>query len=155
MVGYDGRFVGDGLSIEIIWFDQDVAEVFVACSNGHFSGGAAMYIGHEELGELADALRGFPAQTSDALSIELGTFIPNSAGGGCQVHFSCTNGAGHVQAQVRLQGELSDTTGSCESVALLLPVEANGIDSFVQELTGIMNNPLMRAHLPMAGRDSA
>jgi hypothetical protein len=155
VVGYDGGLVGDGLSIEIIWFDQHVVEVFVACSNGHFSGGAAMYIGHEELGELAEALKGFPAQTSDALSIELGTFIPNTAGGGFQVHFSCIDGAGHVHAQVRLQGELGDTTGSGESVSLLLPVEAHGIDSFVHELTGIMNKPLMRAHLPVAGRNSA
>ena len=152
MVGFDGRFVGDGLYIEIIYFDVDLVEVFVACSNTKFSGGATMYFGHDRLQEFADALRGFPTQTSDSVNFELGNFVPNHVGGGMRFYLSCVSISGHMTARVQLQGKSCEPDGQFDSVSLQLPVEAHGIDSFVRELTGMKLKLGTTAFLPMVER---
>ena len=74
----------NGVHLEIIWFDQDVIEIVLSCSNGRFSGQEEIYLSHDDLLELADGLRGFPQTVSDSRNFELGAFNPSHADGGSQ-----------------------------------------------------------------------
>ena len=42
--------------MEVVWFDQDVIECRVTCSNGPFCGATKMYLAHDELLKAADTL---------------------------------------------------------------------------------------------------
>ena len=49
----------NGIHLEVIWFDQDVIEIVLSCSNERFSGQAEIYLSHADLLELANGLRDF------------------------------------------------------------------------------------------------
>ena len=54
-----------GINFEVIWFDQDIVEVFFTCSNAYFAGGAEIYLSRDDLPNLVEALRGFPSDGAD------------------------------------------------------------------------------------------
>lgn len=139
-----------GINFEIIWFDQDVIEVVLTCSNGHFSGWAEIYLSHDDLPELADALRGFPSGVSDTRQIELGTLDPNYANGGARIQFYCSDSSGHAVLEIQLRGDRCKALGEVESVALRMPIEAAGVDSFVHQLVLMKSTIGASASLPMA-----
>ena len=142
--------VESGIHLEVIWFDQDLIEILLSCSNGRFSGQAEIYLSHRDLPELADGLRGFPRNVSDSRNFELGTFNPNHADGGIRLKFSCSDSTGRAVVEIRLRGDACEALGELESVALRMPVEPAGIDSFVQQLTTIDTTIGQGAVLPMA-----
>jgi hypothetical protein len=86
----------NGVSFEVIWFDQDMLELMVSCCNGFFAGTAGIYVTHDHLSDLSDALRGFPSRVGEVRRVELGTFNPNHADGGLKMHLYCMNSAGHA-----------------------------------------------------------
>jgi hypothetical protein len=49
----------------VVWFDQDVIEYQVTCSNGPFRGATRMYLAHDELSKAAQVLIGFPLDVKD------------------------------------------------------------------------------------------
>jgi hypothetical protein len=122
------------MSFEVIWFDQDLVEIIVRCSNGYFAGTAEIYVSREQLSELADALHGFPSSVSDIRNIELGTFNPDHADGGLKMRVYCTNFSGNAGADIKLRGDRCKELGEVESVALRMRIEPSAIDSFVQQL---------------------
>ena len=65
-----------GLSLEIIWFDEDLIELRRVCSNGRFAGGAEFYGAYDDLPNLGKKLRDFPLSGADRRQVELGTFNP-------------------------------------------------------------------------------
>ena len=139
-----------GIKFEVIWFDQDVIEVALSCSNGCFSGRAEIYLSHDDLSDLPGSLRGFPASVGDARKIELGTFNPKHADGGVKMHLYCSDSSGHAVLEIQLRGDGCKALGEVESVALRMPIEAAGVDSFVQQLI-VMNSTIgASAALPMA-----
>ena len=77
----------NGINIKVIWFDRDMIEIVLSCSNGYFSGQCEICLGHDELSILADGLSGFPIQVSDFREFKLGTFDPNHADGGALMSF--------------------------------------------------------------------
>ena len=85
-----------GIGVEVIWFDQDVVECQVKCSNGRFSGQAEIYVEHDGLFSMAAGLSGFPSSQTDCREFELGTFNPNHADGGIRLHFHCLDSVGHA-----------------------------------------------------------
>jgi hypothetical protein len=127
----------NGIRLEVIWFDVDVTEVIVECSNGRFAGAAEIYLAHNEHLDIANLLSGFPSSVSDSRTIEIGTFNPAHADGGLRVELRCADSSGHVFADVRLKGDGCKALGEIESVALRLRVEAAAIDSFVQQLKAL------------------
>jgi hypothetical protein len=139
-----------GVDFEIIWSDQDVVKYEVRCSNGFFSGATMLYSGHGGLTRAADALIGFPTNTADSRIVQLGTFDPTKAGGGINLEFSCVDSVGHAMALVKLRSAGCKSMGEAESVSLYIPIEANGIDSFVEQVRAIGNVQGGRAHLRMA-----
>jgi hypothetical protein len=141
-----------GIKFEIVWLDQDVVQFRVECSNARFSGSATLYIGHDDLRKMAEALRGFPSSSSDTRTYELGTFDPKFADGGIKMQFYCKDSVGHAAVDVKLRGDACQGMGETESVALRIPVEAAGIDSFIAEALRIDTQQIgATVFLPMAG----
>lgn len=123
-----------GLQVEVIWFDQHMVQYQFRCSNGRFSGYADIYLGHDDLANMAEGLRGFPARVNDSRDFELGTFDPKCADGGIRMHFYCTDSRGHPAVDVELRGDACKAPGEVESVALRIPIEAASVDSFVAQV---------------------
>jgi hypothetical protein len=134
--------VKSGIEFKVVWSDQDVSQLRVKCSNSGFFGDASIYVGHNDVSEMAEALSGFPSQASDTRNFELGTFAPNSAGGGIRLHFYCWDSVGHAAVDVKLRGDACMALGEVESVALRIPVEAAAIDSFLTQARGMDTNEI-------------
>jgi hypothetical protein len=140
----------NGIRVEVIWFDQDVIEIILSCSNGRFSGQTEIYLSHSDLSKFADGLRGFPQRVSDSRNFELGTFDPSHADGGVTMKFSCPDSRGRAVVEIRLRGDACQALGEPESVALRVPIEPAGIDSFVEQLAAVNSTIGASATLPMA-----
>ncbi len=123
-----------GIQFEVVWFDQDVLECQLRCSNGYFSGVAEVYLRHDDLPNMAAALKGFPTHATDYRNIELGTFDPKCAGGGVRMYFYCTDSVGHAAVDVKLRGDACIALGEIESVALRIPIEAASVDYFIAQV---------------------
>lgn len=90
----------NGIRFYVIWFDQNVIEIVLSCSNGRFSGQAEIYLSHDDPLELANGLRGFPQSLSDSRNFELGTFNPSHADGGVKMKFNCPDLTGRAHRAV-------------------------------------------------------
>jgi hypothetical protein len=139
-----------GIEFEVVWWDQDVIEYLVRCSNGAFAGAAKMYMGHDELSYAATVMNGFPSTNTDSRNIELGTFQPYTAGGGIHMHFECVDSVGHACVQVKLRANGCKAMGDTQSVCLLVPVEAGAIDFFVAGIRSLSSTKGAKAFLQMA-----
>ena len=131
--------MNNGIEVEVIWLDQDVLEFLFSCSNGRFSGQAEIYVSHDKLSEVAEAMSGFPSHIKDSRDLELGTFNPDHADGGIRMHFCCTDSQGHAAVEVKLRGDACKGLGELESVALRIPVQATALDSFVSQIRHMEN----------------
>jgi hypothetical protein len=126
-----------GIEFTVVWSDQDVSNVHVRCSNGRFSGDANIYLSHNDLSEMAEALSGFPSHAADSRNFELGAFDPNHAGGGIRMYFYCRDSVGHAAVDVKLRDDGCIALGEVESVALRIPVEAAAMDFFLVQVRGM------------------
>jgi hypothetical protein len=113
------------------WDDLDVVEWRFDASNGAFCGSAGVYAGHDSPNAWADAVRGFPRDSTDSRLIECGASNDRCAGGYARLHFHCVDASGHAALEVLL---ISDWNTSGESVKLTLPITAAHVDAFVREL---------------------
>ena len=64
--------------------------------------------------------------------------------------FSCPDSTGHAVVEIRLRGDACEALGEPESVALRMPIEPAGIDSFVQQLAAVDSTIGAGASSPMA-----
>jgi hypothetical protein len=139
-----------GIEFEVVWFDQDVIEYQVTCSNGPFRGATRMYLAHDDLSKTAKILSGFPLDIKHTRDVELGALEPRVAGGGIHMSFRCIDSAGHAVVAVRLRADGCKGLAEPESVSLYVPVEAGSIDSFVAKAKSIDNTMGVKAYLGMA-----
>ncbi|MBN2490200.1 MAG: hypothetical protein JXQ29_05070 [Planctomycetes bacterium] len=144
-----------GLELKVIWFDDDVIELRAEGSNGQFAGAADIYVGHQQLRELADTVRGFPAAGDDSREIELGSFDPKWAGGGVRFRLACTDPAGHAVLWVQFRSDRIDASGEPESAAFCMPVDAATIDDFAIALREMRAEAGAVARLRAAGEEAA
>ena len=121
-----------GISIQVEWFDDDVASLWVSAANERFAGSARAYAGLTFAAEMADLLRGFPRSIGERKEWELGTFDANFAGGGAHFVFASDDSRGYVSIRVRLRADPS--TEGDESSAFDIRAEPAAIDAFVQSL---------------------
>ena len=152
MVRGDGLEFSDmrGIEFEVVWFDQDVIEYRVTCSNGSFGGATRLYSSHVDLTKAADILSGFPSNIKDFRNLRLGTFAPELAGGGIDMTFKCVDSAGHAVVLVTLRDDGREAICQPQSVNLCIPVEAGSIDSFVTKVHSIDDVVGAKAYLHMA-----
>jgi hypothetical protein len=129
----------NGINFEVIWVDEveDLLQIVFWCSNGYFSGQAEIYVTHRALSKMAETLQGFPLRPDDLRDFELGTFHPDHAGGGARMHFYCGDSAGHAVVEVKLRGGACEGLGEAESVALRIPIQAAGVDNFIQQVKAL------------------
>ena len=147
-----GHVLEKGIRWEVIWFDfdQGLIEILFACSNGYFSGTCQIYLSRDELSELANALNGFPSSARDSRKVELGTFDPKYADGGIRINLYCSDSRGHSIAEIQLRGDGCKALGEVESVALRIPIEPAGLDSFLAQVVAAGTEIGSKAFLPMA-----
>jgi hypothetical protein len=139
-----------GIEFEVVWFDLDVIEYRVTCSNGSFSGATKMYTAPNDLAETADTLSGFPSRVEDSRIIKLGAFEPENAGGGIEMAFRCLDSAGHGLVVASLRDDGCEAMGEPQSVCLCIPIEAGAIDSFVAKARSLGETVGAKAHLRMS-----
>src|SRR5438552_6861126 len=118
-----------GFEFKVIYSDVHLIQVRIFVWNGAFGGTADVYLGFDQLEEVAKKLQGFPNQLSDAREVMLGDF----AGGGVSMKFYCVDRSGHAYVECKIQSD-RDSEGRVQSATLFIPVEAAAVDSFVEEL---------------------
>ena len=124
---------GLGVRLEAVYSDADVLEVVLSASNGNFSGAVSLYSGSSELEEAAAMVSGFPARSGDAREVRLGAPDRNWAGGSVILRFYCIDGAGHAFVQANIESG-DEHGGVKERATVAIPIEAAGVDRFVDEL---------------------
>jgi hypothetical protein len=139
-----------GIEFEVVWFDQDVIQCRVTCSNGLFRGATKIYLAHDDLSKTAETLSGFPSNTKDSRDVQLGALDAKMAGGGISMSFRCVDSVGHAVVLVRLRADGCNGPNEPESVCLYIPVEAGSIDSFVTKARSINGTKGAKAYLHMA-----
>jgi hypothetical protein len=139
-----------GIEFEVVWFDQDVIQCQVTCSNGPFRGATKIYLAHDDLSKAAEALSGFPLNIKDCRDVQLGAFEPKMAGGGIAMSFRCVDSVGHAVVIVRLRADGCNGPNEPESIRLYIPVEAGSVDSFVTKARSIDDTKGAKAYLHMA-----
>ena len=139
-----------GIEFEIVWFDQDVTEYQITCSNGPFRCAARMYLAPDDLSKVAEILSGFPSSVQDVRDVKLGAFESNAAGGGVHMNFRCVDSVGHVTIRVMLRGDRNQVCDEHQSACLHIPVEAGSIDAFVNQASRIQRATGVKAYLQMA-----
>ncbi len=122
------------LTLEIVWFDEDVIELRVRCDNGRFSGTADCYAGYSIFDNFSSAVGGFPISCDDRREFELGSFT-SSWHRGLRLKLMCVDRAGHAIAVVRIRNpDGSRPISQVETAELWFPVEPAAIDEFVASL---------------------
>jgi len=147
---FDGAHLIQGIELKTAWWDAEVTEFSVSCSNSYYSGQTSIYASLSDLHDLAEGLAGFPSHIGDRRDFELGTFDPKFAEGGIRMHFYCLDSSGHTAVEVQLRGGGCTAMGEVESVALRIPLEAAAIDDFVAQLRSMKVADGAAARLEMA-----
>ena len=122
-----------GFQFDVLYRDSDLVKVRVSAWNGAFAGTSDVYLGIGQLGEIAKQLQGFAKSVSDTREVMLGTFGPESAGGGVSMRLYCVDRSGHAYVETKMESD-QDAAGKVESVTLLVPIEAGAVDCFGDEL---------------------
>jgi hypothetical protein len=122
-----------GLQVAIVWDDPpDLIELQVRAGNGRFGGDIRAYAAPDAVHALADALDGFPRDSTDVREFSLGTFGPDTAGGAASFRFACTDRAGHAAVNLRL--ESGESPNQPETACFSFEFEPAALDRFVREL---------------------
>lgn len=125
-----------GLQIAIVWDDPpDLIELWVRAGNGHFGGDVRAYAAPDALQALADTVEGFPLDPTDVREFTVGAFGPQAAGGAAAFRFRCTDRAGHVAVELRM--ESGDPPDTPQTASFSIEFEPAGLDRFVRELRGL------------------
>jgi len=122
-----------GLQFEIIYKDVHLLEIRISAWNGSFGGSANVYVGLDQLTEVAEKLQRFPLSPSDVRELTLGAFGPESAGGAVSMRFYCGDRAGHTYVDSKIESAC-DPVGKAQSVFMTVPIEPAAVDSFIQQL---------------------
>lgn len=122
-----------GISVEILWSDDDLFDVKVVAWNGAFGGAAALYMEIGGFDRLAATISGFPKDNKDVREVVLGAFGREYAGGAASFKLFCIDRAGHAYVESKIEsGE--ESAGVFQTATLTMPVEPSAIDRFVREL---------------------
>lgn len=121
------------LTIEIIWFDDDMVELRLAASSANFSGKTTCYASLDAPADFAERIEGFPRNASDTRGYEFGQ--ANLSGyGGAIINLRCKDATGHLLAKISLYSTPTDRRSDPESAVVQLDVTPATIDAFVEEL---------------------
>ena len=74
-----------GLTVKVIWFDDDLLELELTAESSLFAGTSQTYCGHGELMDIARSIAAFPSSKDDRRLFSLGGFGPGYAVGAISV----------------------------------------------------------------------
>jgi hypothetical protein len=125
-----------GISVEILWSDENLFDVKVVTWNGSFGGAAKLYVEIGGLDKLASTISGFPKNANDVREIVLGAFGREYAGGAASIRLFCIDRAGHAYVESKVEsGE--ESAGVFQTATLVMPTEPSAIDRFVMQLKNL------------------
>jgi hypothetical protein len=116
------------------YHDVDVVELIASAWNGRFGGATRLWVGQGALSDAAAALAGFPVNLRDKREVTFGAFGAESGGGALVLGFSCVDGAGHCELQLKLESDPLHREAPLERVALISQVEPAAVDGFVEQM---------------------
>ncbi len=124
---------GLGLSLTVIWFDEDVLELKLHASNVRFSGIANFYSSREELVNFAKGISDFPIYFNDVRKFEFGG-TELSGYGGAKISFSCMDRRGHILITVDVYSKPLVDLQPIESASVRLLTTPSELDCFVRDI---------------------
>src|SRR5262249_224831 len=92
-----------GISLEILWCDDDLFDVKIGAWNGLFGGAVSLYVEIGGFDKLAAAISGFPKDTKDVREVVLGAFGRGYAGGAVSLKWFCLDRAGHAYVESKIE----------------------------------------------------
>ena len=135
------------VSIELVSEDTDFEQFRITAGNGQYGGSALVTFPRGKIGELADALQGFPKTSSQVEVFEGGS----DDGSRATLTFSCKDRVSRAVVTVSL-AEFADEnaqTGIMNEVKLELRFEAWALDEFCKELEAIQTR--VKKHAVLMG----
>jgi hypothetical protein len=128
------------LKLEVVWKDDEMFQLEITASNGHFSGTTKVYEQRHPLYEFAHSLVGYPKTKHDSiLCYEAGQKD-------CYAYFSMRfymiDDAGHLGVQVTLESNVPTAYRIEEKDKLTLEIltEPGLLDRFVKSLLTLVEN---------------
>jgi hypothetical protein len=144
------------LSIEVVYHDEDLTEIFAVADNGRFAGCTTIYVNPNDLIEFGKQVKGFPQNISQVEKRELGyTFtkeekdkfdelrksrpsMPSYLTAYLCLNFYCIDSLGHpVVHLVFDEGNWSTRETAAGKASFEIMIEPAQIDKFADELIKI------------------
>jgi hypothetical protein len=120
-----GGGVRPGMTLTVVWFDEDLVELRVRVANARFAATVDVYALLDCFAELAEAVRGFPRSSVDRREFELGNW-QGTERSAFRATFGCLK-TGPASVRVAVRSDVG------ESAAFGFFVEAAAIDTFVAD----------------------
>jgi hypothetical protein len=122
-----------GLTLEVIWYDEDMLELRLSASNDNFRANTSFYAGLNAPQELANVIAGFPSSRGEKREIEFGG--QNLRGyGGLALRLSSEDNLGHLLVTVSASATPLEVSRPVETATFSLPTTPADIDAFAQAL---------------------
>ena len=120
------------LSIELIWEDVDLEELWITATNGEYCGSTRVYFVQGDVTALAETIHGFPKAVDQVEIFEGG----QDNGPRAKLVFRCLDRVGHAVVRVSL-ADLAYVNAQLpimNDVNLEMRFEASALDQFCKEL---------------------
>ena len=127
------NFVSE-LSVEVVWFDEDMLELAFSARSSKFAGQTTFYAALDEAERFAKHIEGFPSRADDSREYEFGgSTVPGY--GGAKLRLTCKDGTGHLVAQATIyRTPDSGPVRVAESATIEFASVPSAVDSFVEDL---------------------
>ncbi len=128
-----------GLTIKVIYSDDDLVELRVRAETTTFAAQADVYALQGTCPDIARKLAGFPTGIGDVRAFQLGSDEPDIyAGGGASIRFVCNSGSGRsfVRIVVHTDPDRDVATPDSEpfTANFAFQIEPASVDIFVRQL---------------------
>jgi len=122
-----------GLTLEVVWYDEDMLELRASASSSNFSVQTSFYAALDAPKEVATQIAGFPARLSEVREIKLGG--QNLPGyGGLTVGFASEGSLGHLLVTLSASAAPLKASRPIETTTFSLSTTPSDIDTFVKAL---------------------
>jgi len=142
----DGDETKRGLTIRVIWVDDDLIELACGLSHGKFIGEVTCYTASPQLHAFADALAQFSLTADGEATFESGLSDGSKA---CNLRAYTIDRARHMAMHVRMAtDQLTARPQSVVRLELEMPVEAWSLSQFADQLRQVARERAGDAFLP-------
>lgn len=122
-----------GLTLEVVWYDEDMLELQLIASNSNFSVQTSFYVALDAPKEVATQIVGFPSRLGEVREIKLGRQdLPGY--GGLTASFTSEGNLGHLLVTLSISAAPLEAGRPIETATFSLPATPSDIDTFAQAL---------------------